>query len=277
MVYIAPARHCSATRIHLSLLDLVQPFSTDKFNRLGRLNRIIQCYGINEDEQVARIEQVIDHLTNVFVKHGMHDLLGVSLVHNHFQLNDGEIVQTAIKPIRTNSNISACMGEGLMEAATNKHAFYTETVSSASSSSIAIPYMWAYDKEAKQYFPMQYFDGTNVQMQQRLAELGGRVNFPSFLHEYQKELEKYGLESDLGFFLHYQNLVESDQENQVFYEITNNQSRQQVLFVTPKDGVNELMKNLGHGCVRNTHWTIQQKPDGTIDKVVGGCICGIDC
>lgn len=258
------------------LLDLVQPFSTDKFNRLGRLNRIIQCHGVNEGEQVARIEQVIDHLANVFIKYEIHDLLGVSLVHNHFQLNDGEIVQTAIKPIRTNPNVNACMGEDLIQAATNEQAFYTETVS-ASSSSAAIPYMWAYDKDTKHYFPMQYFDGSSAEMRQRLSKLSERVNFPAFLQEYQEELKKYGLESDLGFFLHYQDLVESDQENQLFYEITNNQSRQQVLFVTPKDGVDELMKKLGHGCVRNTHWTIKQKPDGSIDKAVGGCICGIDC
>lgn len=257
-------------------LNLIEPFSTDKFNRLGRLNRIIQCHSINEGEQVARIEQVIDHMANVFIKHDMHDLLGVSLVHNHFQLNDGEIVQTAVKPIRTNTDVNACMGEGLMQAASNEHAFYTETVSSSSSSN-AIPYMWAYDKDAKQYFPMQYFDGANAEMRQRLMKLVECKNFSEFLQEYRAELEKYGLENDLGFFLRYQDLVENDQENQIFYEITNNHSRQQVLFVTPKDGVDALMKKLGHGCVRNTHWTIKQKPDGSIEKVVGGCICGIDC
>ena len=254
----------------------VQAFSTDKFNQLGRLNRIIQCHGVNEIEQVARIQQVIDRVANIFVKYQIHDLLGISLVHNHFQLNDGEIVQTAIKPIGTNANIGECMGEDLIKSASNEQVFYTETVSSASSPT-AIPYMWALDKDSKEYFPMQFFDGKNVQMQQRLAELGKRVNLPMFLEEYQEELKKYGLEYDLGFFLHYEDLIDNDQQKHLFYEITNNESRQQVLFVTPKEGVDQLMEKLGHGCIRTTHWTIKQKSDGSIDEVVIGCICGIDC
>lgn len=66
------------------------------FNQLGRLNRIIQCHGVNEIEQVARIQQVIDRVATIFIKHQIHDLLGISLVHNHFQLNAGEIVQTGV-------------------------------------------------------------------------------------------------------------------------------------------------------------------------------------
>lgn len=267
----------AAATVATSSLTLIQPFSTEKFNQLGRLNRIIQCHGANEGEQVARIEQVVDQLAKVFVKHQMHDLLGVSLVHNHFLLNDGEIVQTDIATLHANANVNTCMGKDLMAATSTDQVFCTKTVSAALPSAAAIPYMWAYDKGAKQFFPMQYFDGTSAAMQQRLAKLLEQANLHDFLQEYHEELKMYGLESDLGFFLHYQDLIECDQQSQLFYEITNNQSRQQVLFVTPSEGVDDLMKKLGHGCVRNTHWTIKQKSDGSIDKVVGGCICGIDC
>lgn len=101
-------------------------------------------------------------------------------------------------------------------------------------------------------------------MQQRLIELNQRANLKMFVEEYQEELKQYGLEYDLGFFLHYEDLIDNDQQKELFYEITNNQSRQQVLFVTPKQGVEQLMNKLGHGCIRSTHWTIKQKADGSV-------------
>ncbi|CAF2946686.1 unnamed protein product [Rotaria sp. Silwood2] len=56
---------------------LFKSYSTTTFNQLGRVNRIIECHG--EGEQSKRIESIIDNLAHVFIKHKMHDLLGVSL------------------------------------------------------------------------------------------------------------------------------------------------------------------------------------------------------
>lgn len=62
------------TFIRDQITALVQPFSMEKFNQLGRRNRIIQCHGINEVEEVSWIEQVVEQWANVFVKHRMQDL-----------------------------------------------------------------------------------------------------------------------------------------------------------------------------------------------------------
>ncbi|CAF3094544.1 unnamed protein product [Rotaria sp. Silwood2] len=124
----------------------------------------------------------------------MHNLLGVSLVHNHFQLNDGEYVETAVKSI--DIDVEQLMGN----YSTNGHSFVFHTKASTSSSSSmnsAVPYMWAYDKTTNAYFPTQSFDGNNNKIVERLTKLCDRINLIEFLNEYKVELMKYGLENDL--------------------------------------------------------------------------------
>ncbi|CAF2718433.1 unnamed protein product [Rotaria sp. Silwood2] len=202
----------------------------------------------------------------------MHDLFGVSLVHNHFQLNDGEYVETAVKSIDTD------VEQLMANYSINGHSFAFHTKASTSSSmDNAVPYMWAYDKTTNAYFPTQFFDGNNNKIVERLTKLCDRTNLIEFLNEYKVELMKYGLENDLGLFLLYQDLVEHNKSAEVSYEVTDVKIREQVLFVSPKGSVQQLMEHYGHNCVRNTHWTIIQNDDGSISKAIGGCICGIDC
>lgn len=203
----------------------------------------------------------------------MHDLVGVCLVHNHFQLKDGEYVQTSVKPVDT--DVQKLMGNYSNDGISS--AFHTKPATSTSSSEVAVPYMWAFDKGTDAYFPIQFFDGNNKKIVDRLTQLCDRTNLIEFLNEYKLELNKYGLESDLGLFLIYQDLIEHNKVAEIFYEVTDAQVREQVLFVSPIGSVEELMKQYGHNCVRNTHWTIVQNDDGSIYKAVGGCICGIDC
>ncbi|CAM4766583.1 unnamed protein product [Rotaria magnacalcarata] len=140
---------------------LFKAYSTTHFNQLGLLNRIIECNG--EGELAKRIESVIDNLAHASIKYGMHDLLGVCLVHNHFQLNDGEYVETALKSIGTDAQ--QVMGHYSSDG--HPFAFHTKA-STSSSMETAVLYMWACDKTANAYFPIQFFDGSNTKIVERL-------------------------------------------------------------------------------------------------------------
>ncbi|CAM4877281.1 unnamed protein product [Rotaria socialis] len=154
------------------------------------------------------------------------------LVHNHFQLNDGEYVETALKSIGTDVQqvVSHYSSDG------HPFAFHAKA-STSSSMETAVPYMWACDKTANAYFPIQFFDGNNTKIVERLAQLCDRANLIEFRDEYKLELSKYGLENDLGLLLQYQDRVEYNKLAEVSYDVTDVKIRQQVLFVSPMGSV----------------------------------------
>ncbi|CAF3026308.1 unnamed protein product [Rotaria sp. Silwood2] len=207
---------------------LFKVYSSMAFNNLGRLNRIIECNG--EGEQAKRIESIIDNLAHVFVKHHMHDLLGVCLVHNHFRLNDGEYVEKAIKPIDV--NVQQLMGNYLTDG--HSFAFHIKT-STSSSMEATVSYMWAYAKNTNAYFLIQFFDANNKKIVQRLAELCERTNLIEFLNEYKLELNKDGLQNDLA---------EHNKLTEVFYEVTDVKIREQVLFVSPMGNIKKTYETI---------------------------------
>ncbi|CAF3767723.1 unnamed protein product [Rotaria socialis] len=115
-------------------------------------------------------------------------------------------------------------------------AFHAKA-STSSSMETAVPYMWACDKTANAYFPIQFFDGNNTKIVERLAQLCDRANLIEFRDEYKLELSKYGLENDLGLLLQYQDRVEYNKLAEVSYDVTDVKIRQQVLFVSPMGSV----------------------------------------
>jgi hypothetical protein len=76
------------------------------------------------------------------------------------------------------------------------------------------------------------------------------------LEEFMHELKALHMEKDLGLFLIYQDLVPIDLDTEILYEITDDDTRQQVMFITTKEQVNELKKKYGSKRMVNTHWTV---------------------
>jgi len=86
--------------------------------------------------------------------------------------------------------------------------------------------------------------------------LAKRENLALFLQDFIDELKKLHMEKDLGLFLIYQDLVPVDLDTEILYEITDKDTRQQVMFITTKEQVNELKKKYGSKRMVNTHWTV---------------------
>lgn len=146
-------------------------------------------------------------------KHELNDLLGVCNIHNHFKLNDNEIVlarvnqnQVQLKALSADSNLA--------------HG--------------AVPYMWAIDKEAKTLFAYQFFDGKCDAIVERFTALAERTqNLIQFYADFIDLSTKFGLEDVLGIFLIYKDLINYGEGEESLLEETNIDLRVQRMLPAP--------------------------------------------
>ena len=97
--------------------------------------------------------------------------------------------------------------------------------------------------------------------------MADRKNLAPFLKEYIATMKQLNMEKRLGLFLIYQDLLPMDFDKEILYEITDTETRQQVIFITTKEQVDELKTKHGNGRMINTHWTVYH------DAVEGTMFC----
>jgi hypothetical protein len=246
---------------------LFKPFSHIDFNDMRNMdNKSVDKPEPNPEQ----LEKALTALSHVLVKHEMHELLGITLVHNHFSLGKGEIVLTEIDP-KSRLNIRSCMNDEL-KAKADAPVYYLRAIEGEPGNG-QVPYMWAYDKASNAFFSMQFFNANrHPEIVKRYEQLSKHENLASFLMDYSMELKKQGMQNDLGLFLIYQDLVPIDQETEILYEITDKDTRQQVLFITTKEQVNELMMKHGSDNMVYTNWTAHRDAKtGAVWFCVGSC------
>jgi len=153
-----------------SMIDtgLFKPYSHVDFNQMRNLDDKSDKFVAPEPDQV---DGAIDSLAKVLVKYQMHDLLGITLVHNHFSLDQGEVVATHIDP-ESKIKIRSCMNDEL-KCKEQSFVFSLEVAeaSSAGNNKPQIPYMWALDLASNTFFTMQFFDGSNTKITERFEKV----------------------------------------------------------------------------------------------------------
>jgi len=213
---------------------LFKAFTHTDFNKIKCIDRPENDQGPRNDPTSDEIQYAVDKLAKLVTKYNLQDLIGICLTHNHFKLNDGEIVQTSLQ---SNKNIRGCIDNPNGDAP----VFFMEAAM-RNDSQQQIPYMWAYDKTSKSFFAMQFFSSSFINMAERLNTLAKQENLASFLKEFIDELEKMNMQDELGIYLQYVDLVKYDNIKEVLYENTDVSKREQILFPIAMKNVEHLVK-----------------------------------
>ena len=126
----------SAVEYPTSMLEtgLFKPFSYVDFNQMRNLD---DKSGETSSPDPKQMEKAIDTLAKVLVKYEMHDLIGITLVHNHFHLKDGEVVTTTVDP-NNQLEIRSCWNNEL-DRKQDSSVFYLEATESEHKPKV--PYM----------------------------------------------------------------------------------------------------------------------------------------
>lgn len=158
-----------------SMMDtgLFKTFSHVDFNQMRNLD---DKSGKHTAPDPDEVDKAIDSLASVLVKYQLHDLLGITLVHNHFSLTQDEVVATRIDP-ESKIKIRSCMNDEL-KCKEQSFVFSLEVdkESKVGDEKPQIPYMWALDSVSNKFFTMQFFDGSNAVLAERFEQVKTNIN-----------------------------------------------------------------------------------------------------
>jgi hypothetical protein len=142
-----------------------------------------------------------------------------------------------------------------------------------------IPYMWGFDKVSHQFFPMQFFDGSNIIMQDRFIEIVTEkcLELVHFLRRFVDRVNATGTEDDLGFYLRYDNLM-NKQVDEGFVEDTDVSNRKQWILPKTKEAMQktlaEMKKVDQDAFITRTHWYFDGDSE---NKTIDCCHCTHCC
>ncbi|CAF4250326.1 unnamed protein product [Rotaria magnacalcarata] len=183
---------------------------------------------VKTSEKVS-LDSIVECMGNDLRANGLNELIGISRTHNHFKLHPYEVLQVTLGSSINDPTVKVDSGATVV---------HLNPVKLESLKATPIPYMWAYDKEAKQFFPMQFFDGSNIIMQQRFDALCSNEKLDKlvlFLTQFADHVERTGTQDDLGFYIHYEDLMTFDNESgQDFTLMEETDVRDRCQWVTPK-------------------------------------------
>ncbi|CAF2045362.1 unnamed protein product [Rotaria magnacalcarata] len=199
----------------------------------------------------------------------LHSYIGVCRIHNHFKLNSEEVVELSF---------GSCLNDRLTKVQSSAGVAYLNPVQVKGGSETApIPYMWAFDKVTRLFFPVQFFDGSNVIMRQRFVEIvtEKRDQLVDFLSRFIDRVSTNSVEDDMGFYIRYDNLI-SRQAGETLVEDTCVEDRQQWILPITKAAMQQSLaeKRKTHptAFTSQTHWYFDDNSCvGTVD-CSGHCI-----
>ncbi|CAF2120253.1 unnamed protein product [Rotaria magnacalcarata] len=210
------ATACVINQQALIETGLFQEWSSETFNKLKNI----------DVSHKIPLDAVAESMGEYLRTNGLNSELGITRTHNHFKLNPGEVVQLTL---------GSSIDEPSIKASSEATVAHLSPIELNNTDTMPIPYMWAYNKASKQFFAMQFFDGSNTTMQRRFNELCGekRDKLVAFLVHFIDKVEKTSTEDDLGFYIRYEDLMKLDSENgEGLLEDTDISGRRQ--WMTPK-------------------------------------------
>ncbi|CAF1507754.1 unnamed protein product [Adineta steineri] len=223
--------------------NIFKNFTQNDFNDKFHIDEIS---GIKMDEAAVSVGQLLKN-------HKLLDLLGVCNIHNHFHLKENEIVLAKASVANDNDSISH------FDINMTSPSYLHLKATNLDSNMHPVPYMWAYDKQSKMFFALQFFDGSNKEMKDRFQKLTERSeSLINFYQEFVQLAENLGLEDNLGIYLLYADIINKKLSTEEFREITDTESREQWVYTTPADKFKQSIP---------THWTFSADCDGIIEVV----------
>ena len=184
---------------------------------------------------------LVEELGSVIIEHNMEKVVGVSLLHKHFELN-------------INEKLVRCFLNNKMKISP-KVSFFIE----------AIPYMWAFSKNG--LFPIEFLEESNATSKFSI-DVNELYRNRVFLQDFRQKLEKLGLEGIFGLSLIPHSLF-SFEEDEVLIE-TDNISQRVLTISVCKNKDLKKMKSV------RTLWTFGKDTKG-LDCVVHCIHCAVHC
>lgn len=189
--------------------NLFKEYSHELFNKRVHIH----------DGSEINIQTAVEELGASLRKHELAELLGISFIHNHFQLNENEIVAGRL-----------VKNDGVFPNALGSKNVLNLKVYNYLNEPNMIPYMWAYDKENQKFFALQYMDHSLDLVSRNLQALNDKAeNLVAFIQEFKEIVQKYHLEDLLGVYLLYSGIFEENkalnEDNE--YEVTDEVTRTQ--------------------------------------------------
>lgn len=154
--------------------------------------------------QHASLDTVAQEMGEDLREIDLHSYIGVCRIHNHFKLNPEEVVELSL---------GSCLTDPMAKVQSNASVAHLKPVQvDGGSETLPIPYMWAFDKVTRQFFPVQFFDGSNIIMQQRFLEIVTDKchQLVEFLRRFIDRVSASNVEDDMGFYLRYDNLISKE-------------------------------------------------------------------
>ncbi|CAF3850622.1 unnamed protein product [Adineta steineri] len=245
----------------LASIGLFKEWSHEVFNNLKNI----------DESRHASLDDIAEEMGNCLREANLNSHIGICRIHNHFKVNPNEVVQMSL-----GSSIDDYMAK-VESNATVAHIKPVEVKNKLEF--IPIPYMWGFDKTSRQFFPMQYFDGSNVIMQSRFIEtvIEKRLELIDFLHRFIDRVSATGTEDDLGFYLRYDNLINKQIDEGLVEDTDVNRRKQWILPKTKKtmqETLEEIKKTDQHAFIARTHWYFEGDSE---TKTVDCCHCTHCC
>jgi len=133
-------------------------------------------------------------------------------------------------------------------------------------------------KKVKVFSPVQFFDGTNKRMKERLNRICEQPDaLVSFLKKFIQHVEITGTDKDLGVYLRYEDLMQLNKENgYCLLEDTDVAGRKQWMVPQTKERLDELARinqeiHPDYKMTR-THWNFDELNIGSLwCHRCGGC------
>ena len=201
--------------------NVFKKYTSDHFNHLKHI----------EESCEIELEETVNLIGDLLLKHNLADLVGVSRVHNHFQLGENELVYARVVQ----------NGATLPNLAANQSIVSLKAIDIGQLNAKPIPYMWAYDKRDKKLFAVQFFDASCQQVDSLFRQLIERAeSLRHFFNEFIKIVEQREMEDNIGIYIfHHQYLSDA----KCTMEITDEAKREQWIYPEESENLHDIKLN----------------------------------
>lgn len=186
-------------------------FNTAFFNGLPDMN----------DRKVAEVflDDKAEILGDVIRQHGLQGKVGVLRVHNHFPLSDNEKVVASLPSLMDDEQGRRLLGLQNIKIEPRE-------VTGVESTSL-LPYMFSWNSDVNRLEPLQFFAKDATLIQDRLNSVAAK---PDFITAFVAKLQDLECTKDLGFYIHYEDLLQYGDKDDGITEFSLRDSRVQRLF-----------------------------------------------
>lgn len=193
-------------------------FNSEDFNKLKHI----------EESCKIELNEAVESIGVILQKHGLEQFIGVSRTHNHFQLNENEIV---LAKVVSNDGVISNLNS-------DDRIISLKAINLNELKCKPTPYMWAYDKKMKKFFPVQFFDGFNKDVSNQFEQLASKSeSLRKFFDEFILKVEELEMEDNIGIYIFHHKFFKN---NNCSMEITNEDKREQWIYPEDKDNFDNI-------------------------------------